>query len=319
MKKLALISSYCNTENKLSALKKNIIILKELGLDILVFTPTVLPKDISELCNHMIVSEENPQLNGHLAFNYYGEIKHTLIYKDYGYASLTQMKRLFQYGLCLDYDLYYQLIYDLDIDEVVADSIKSNLKNHFFRARSHSGTIYDVGALFSIFDGENCKRISEKITYQRYLDNGMHAERSYGSIQKELGISVNQHITQDVMYNLSYSDMNSSLTDDVKIFTDNRNMETGDILIDFYKLQKPLSLEITVNDRVKRYEISERSFFYTKVDEIENVSVKVNGVDHNFTNDYTIKNYPLKEVKINENPKKDYIVGYLKEKNLLLK
>ena len=86
----------------------------------------------------------------------------------------------------------------------------------------------------------------------------------------------------------------------------------------FYKLQKPLSLEITVNDRVKRYEISERSFFYTKVDKIENVSVKVNGVDHNFTNDYTIKNYPLKEVKINENPKKDYIVGYLKEKNLLL-
>lgn len=318
MKKLALISSYCNTKNKLSTLKKNIIKLKGLELDILIFTPTVLPKDISELCKHMIVSEENPQLNGHLAFNYYGDIKHTLIYKDYGFASLTQMKRLFEYGSCLDYDLFYPLIYDLNIDDVVEETIKSDIKNHFFKSRSHSGRIYDTGCLFGVFDKEHCKMISEKIRYRRYLNNDMHAERTYGSIQKELGTTVHEHVTEDVMANLDYSPMNDSLTDDTKIFIDNINMDRGVVLIDFYELKKSLSLEITVNDTVQRFDTSERAFYYTEVDEIKNVSVKVNGVDHDFTDDYTIKNYPIKEVKINENPDKVYIVEYLKEKNLLL-
>ena len=68
MKKLALISSYCNTNKKLLTLKNNIGILKNLGLDILVFTPEVLPKEISDLCNHVIISEENPQFDGHLVF-----------------------------------------------------------------------------------------------------------------------------------------------------------------------------------------------------------------------------------------------------------
>ncbi len=318
MKKLALISSYCNTEDKLSTLKKNIIKLKGLGLDILIFTPTVLPEDISELCNHMIVSEENPQLNGHLAFKYHKEIKHTLIYKDYGYASLIQIKRLFEYGSCLDYDIFYQLIYDLNIDDTIEEVINSNLKNHFFKSRSHSGRVYEPGGLFGVFDKEHSKLVSDKITYNRYLNNEMHAEKSYGSIQKELGIPIYDYISEDVMNNLDYSPMNDSITDDTKIFLDNIEMDKGVILIDFYDLIKPLSLEITVNDSVQRFEISDRSFFYSKVNEIKNLNVKVNGVDHNFTNDYTIKSYPIKEIKINENPNKDYILEYLRGKNILL-
>ena len=318
MKKLALISSYCKTKDKLSVLKKNIIKLKDLGLDILIFTPTVLPKDISELCNHMIVSEENPQFDGHLAFKYHNEIKHTLIYKDYGYASLVQMKRLFEYGSCLDYDIFYQLIYDLDINDTIQKIINDNLNNHFFKSRSHSGRVYDVGCLLSIFDKKHCKLVSDKIDYNRYLNNKMHAEKSYGSIQKDLGIPTYDYITEDVMTNLDYSPFNNSITDDTKIFLDNINMDEGIILIDFYDLTKPLSLEITVNDYVQRFETNSRSFFYCKVDEVKSVNVKVNGVDHNLTNDYTIKTYHIKEVKINENPNKDYIVEYLKGKNIIL-
>lgn len=318
MKKLALISSYCNTNKKLLTLKNNIDILKNLGLDILVFTPEVLPKEISDLCNHIIISEENPQFDGHLVFNYHKEIKHTLIYKDYGYASLNQMKRLFEYGSCLEYDIFYQLIYDLNITEDIKSVIKSDKNNLFFKSRSHSGRVYDTGCLFGIFNKINCKMISEKIEYKRYLNNDMHAERTYGSIQKELGISVHEYITEDIMTNIDYSPMNDSLTDDTKIFIDNINMDKGVILIDFYELRKPLSLEITVNDMVHRFDTSERAFYFIEVDEIKNVLVKVNGVDHDFTDDYTIKNYPIKEVKINENPDKVYIVEYLKEKNLLL-
>jgi len=292
MKKLALISSYCNTNKKLLTLKKNIDILKNLGLDILVFTPEVLPKKISDLCNHIIISEENPQFDGHLVFNYHKEIKHTLIYKDYGYASLNQ--------------------------EDIKSIIKSDKNNLFFKSRSHSGRVYDTGCLFGIFNKINCKMISEKIEYKRYLNNDMHAERTYGSIQKELGISVHEYITEDIMTNIDYSPMNDSLTDDTKIFIDNINMDKGVILIDFYELRKPLSLEITVNDMVHRFDTSERAFYFIEVDEIKNVLVKVNGVDHDFTDDYTIKNYPIKEVKINGNPDKVYIVEYLKEKNLLL-
>ena len=60
MKKLALINTYCNNWERLNLLHNNIIRLKELGIDSLVYSPLPLPKEITELADFTIISKENP-------------------------------------------------------------------------------------------------------------------------------------------------------------------------------------------------------------------------------------------------------------------
>ena len=49
MKKIVLISSYCDTQEKINILSENIKVLKSLGLDTLVISPITLPNEIIEI------------------------------------------------------------------------------------------------------------------------------------------------------------------------------------------------------------------------------------------------------------------------------
>jgi hypothetical protein len=44
MKKVALIGSYCDTHEKIEVLNKNINIVKNLGVDVIVISPIFLPE-----------------------------------------------------------------------------------------------------------------------------------------------------------------------------------------------------------------------------------------------------------------------------------
>ena len=90
MKKLALISSYCNTLHKQEVLNKNIDKFHSMGVDTLLFTPkNLLPDAILKKPTHCIITEENPipdlKLRSQLSFRYpvsNHNIRHTLIFKD---------------------------------------------------------------------------------------------------------------------------------------------------------------------------------------------------------------------------------------------
>lgn len=62
MKKIALISSYCDNEDKLNILKKNILILKKIGVDVMLLSPIPIDSDIISLCDFFIYTKENPIL-----------------------------------------------------------------------------------------------------------------------------------------------------------------------------------------------------------------------------------------------------------------
>jgi 3-polyprenyl-4-hydroxybenzoate decarboxylase len=53
MKKIALISTFCDTEEKQNVLLENILKLKNLGLDIMVISPNfvIVKQDIIDLCD----------------------------------------------------------------------------------------------------------------------------------------------------------------------------------------------------------------------------------------------------------------------------
>jgi hypothetical protein len=138
MKKIALISTFCDTEEKQNILKENIIKIKSLGIDVMAISPIEIPYDITKLCDFFFYTKENPLLG-------WPERAHTQWYRmpisenriteihrafyDYGWAALYQTKKLSQLALTFDYDIFYHLIYDLEIDDIIKSELKSNEVN----------------------------------------------------------------------------------------------------------------------------------------------------------------------------------------------
>ena len=55
MKKVALISTFCDTEEKLNILEENIIKIKNLGIDVISISPIVIPQHIVNLCDYFFI------------------------------------------------------------------------------------------------------------------------------------------------------------------------------------------------------------------------------------------------------------------------
>ena len=127
MKKVALISTYCDTQEKLDVLEKNIDNIKKLAIDVIVISPIFLPQYIQTKCDYFFLTKDNPVLEWpqkamqawkNILIN--GKsITITRVYADYGWAGLSQVKKLSELALALDYDYFYHMIYDLKFDETV--------------------------------------------------------------------------------------------------------------------------------------------------------------------------------------------------------
>ena len=64
MRKVALISTFCDNKEKLNLLIENIRKIKNLEIiDVIIYTPIQLPHEIYEICDAVIFSKENPVLN----------------------------------------------------------------------------------------------------------------------------------------------------------------------------------------------------------------------------------------------------------------
>lgn len=151
MKRLALINSYCNTWDKLTVLHDNIIKLKELGIDSLVYSPLPLPKEITEIADYTIISKENPIIHwperGMIHWKDFPNFVPKLIVPDYGWASFYQYKKLMEFGSTLDYDYYFWFLYDVIIQDEVLECLKSPKEKLFFPHQKAGSS--KVGALFA--------------------------------------------------------------------------------------------------------------------------------------------------------------------------
>lgn len=179
MKKIALISSFCNSQDKLDLLKENVIKIKKLSVDVMVFTTMTLPDDITNLCDYVIISKENPVLDWpeKSYYQWWGgtvngcNIELTTTYPDYGYAGLIQIKRMADLALSMDYDLFFPMIYDININEHVESVFQGDKKNSFFPS-TRDGMIWAVGLHLISLDREHLFRFKTLITKESYLVEG---------------------------------------------------------------------------------------------------------------------------------------------------
>lgn len=211
MKKIALISTFCDTKEKQNILKENIIKIKELGIDVMAISPIEIPYDITKLCDFFFYTKENPLLG-------WPERAHTQWYRmpisenriteihrafyDYGWAALYQTKKLFQLALTFDYNIFYHLIYDLEIDDIIKSELKSNEVN-FVHPRinpHHPDILWEATLHFMVFDRLMIENIINEITLEEYLKTNGVAEDELKKWIKKFNIQVLEHPIKDKIF-----------------------------------------------------------------------------------------------------------------------
>lgn len=245
MDKLALISTYCNDENKLNALRNTIQEYKNLGVDIFVYSPIKLPTDIEKECKFLFYTDENPILKYPIRGQLYWWVKENLKFtrgtSDYGWASNYQLKKLINIASTYDYDIYYLTIYDLDFD----DNVRSLIKNDVVNVVSPSVRGWDYSLYFTPFDKQTMIKAEKFFDYTKYVsDASIIAEHAAKEWVEELGLTLQEKAINDTIA-APTNMFNLSLSDNYELFIHNKN---GEFKFIFGKPKG--GIKVLVNDKL---------------------------------------------------------------------
>jgi hypothetical protein len=272
MKKIALISSYCDSVEKIQILKENILKVKSLGLDTFVISPITLPSEIIELSNFVFFTKENPLLVWPVrSFTFWKTIftndgwvtmHHNVA--DYGWAGLYQIKKMSQIALTYEYDIFYHMIYDLDIDAQVESEIVNNDINliHPRVNPNNPNDLWEATLHFMVFDRNTMEDIVNRINLDVYLNGNGVAEGQALKWAKEIPLTISEHPVKDQIYYWKDVDFfNHSKNENYRFFfSKNDNTEIwvgepptseyldGNLRIVFYNILNTTDITISVND-----------------------------------------------------------------------
>ena len=308
-KKVALISSYCDTQEKLDVLSKNIDNVRVFGLDVIVISPIILPESIQIKCDYYFQTKDNPVLEWPLKAMFFWKdifindkiIKITRTITDYGWAGLTQIKMLSEIALSLDYDYYYHMIYDLKFDETVADGLLSEAESNVYSSR-RGETIWEVGLHFMVFNKEKMKKFVSLINIESYLRfTSGDAFIWLSSLKDVLPYNIVHRPVEDEIFYYDGKDFfDSSPINGIKIFIDKNDEEDSTIKLLFFDIHETKKITLIVGSTVYDYSISGNSLIDLgfKKDNISSVSIDYNNVNYDLTTTIKkIKHNTLKEVE----------------------
>jgi hypothetical protein len=212
MKKIALISTFCDTKEKEDILYENILTLKKLGIDVMGIGPKTihLPNSIVKEFDYFFYTKDNPLLTWPIRdfsfwksfFTKKGFIKLHHSVDDYGWSALYHVKKLSQIALTFDYDIFYHLIYDVEIDEELQEDIKSNVVNriHPRRDPNNPETLWETTLHFMVFNREMMEIIEREITLESYLSTDGVAEGEVLKWKNKFNIETSGHPVKDKIY-----------------------------------------------------------------------------------------------------------------------
>jgi SAM-dependent methyltransferase len=305
--KVALISSFCDNQEKIDVLEKNIKIIKSHNLDVIVISPFNLPEYITKQCDYFVVTKDNPILDWPTRAMYAWKglelngIKYNMArtYPDYGYAGLTQIKQLSQIALNLNYDKFFHMIYDIKIDENVIKGFYSNKINSVYPSK-RKDEIWPVGLHYLIFDRKNLETFISHINLETYLgvENG-DAFAVLHSIKNKVNYIIEETPVEDEIYYYENIDFfNLSPIDGLKFFIEKNDENPDTIKLFFYDINDEIEIKLTIDEEQsyhKLYNFYLINLGFTKFD-IKPVSIEYNEVSYDLTE--IIKNIKHNELKI---------------------
>jgi SAM-dependent methyltransferase len=294
MNKVALISSFCDNQEKMDVLEKNIKIIKSHNLDVIVISPFNLPEYLTKQCDYFFVTKDNPILDwptramyAWRGLNVNGtKYKMTRTYPDYGFAGLTQIKQLSQIALGLDYNQFYHMIYDIKIDETVIDGFHSNRTNSVYPSK-RKNDIWPVGLHYLIFDRTNLEKFISHINLKTYLGvkNG-DAFKVLHTIKDKINYVIEDTPIEDEIYYYENIDFfNLSPIEGIKMFIENNDENPSTIKILFYEVVEEKEIKLKVSGNETTHTIS--SFYvidlgFTKFN-LQPVTIEVDDVEYDIT------------------------------------
>jgi hypothetical protein len=289
--KIVLISSYCDTEEKIDVLINTIKTIKSYNLDVMVNSPLPLPSDVINMCDFYVQTKENPLLNwpekSVMSWaRYIGKDREIVVKRsviDYGWAALYQTKKLSEYALTYDYDRYYHIIYDTEIDDTVVSTFLSDKKCNFFPFHEHKVSLHLIA-----LDRENLLKFSNLITFDSYLKFNCIVENwLYNTlINSDMNYKIELEKIDDLILfhkdeNLfDYSDINGLVFFIVKDVVNN-----DEVCLYFYNNKEKINVLITVDGVESSYDISNRDIINLgfKPYNIKNVLISYDGISSDIT------------------------------------
>ena len=232
MKKIVLVSTFCDNEEKQNVLKETIVKVKEIGMDVMVISPNFIQirQDIIDLCDFFFYTKENPLLKWPIRqYTHWYEMpvlnnKICCIHRgfaDYGWAALYQTKKLSQFALTFDYDIFHHIIYDLEFDDEVISEFLSDEVNliHTRRNPNHPEEIWETTLHFMTFDRPMMELIEKEITLENYLNGNGVAEGEVLKWRDKFKLKTSSKIIKDkIFYWQGYDFFNYSPFPEFKLF-----------------------------------------------------------------------------------------------------
>lgn len=252
MRKIALISTHCDTEEKIEILQSNINLLKSIGVDSFVISTFKIDVE----CDFYFQTKENPILYWpERAINAWRtlildekHIKLVTSLSDYGWASLYQIKKVMELASTYDYDIFYFLIYDLKIDEKIIEDISTNKINLIYPRKDYdTDKIYPSSLHFAIFDKKKLNIMSSLITKDSYLKIGEgFAENFIHNCVQAMGMNHSEHIVSDLIRIVDVSTVfNYSKNSNYSFFFNKENTNLKIILFNHNNKE----IRIFINDK----------------------------------------------------------------------
>jgi len=295
LNKVALISTFCDTQEKLDVLEKNIKIVKSHNLDVIAISPFNLPESITKLCDYVFVTKDNPVLEWPVRSMYAwrkvtlnGKL-HTIArtYPDYGFAGLTQIKQLSEIALNFGYNQFYHMIYDLKIDENVVEGFNSNKTCSVYPSKRGDSN-WEVGLHYMIFDKDNLSKFISQITLENYLSlKDSHSFEWLKSIQSVVGYNVEPIAVEDEIYYYEGFDFfNFSPIKGLKFFIEKNDETLTPIKLLFYENQLDKEIKIKVGETINVGVINDYAIFDLGFNKLnpQQVTITVDSVEYDITN-----------------------------------
>jgi hypothetical protein len=299
MKKIVLISTFCDTQEKQDILLENILKIKELGIDVMALGPNFiqLPPRITEACDYFFYTKDNPLLEWPVrAYTHWYRKEHSpekILYMhrglaDYGWAALYQTKKLSQLALTFDYDIFYHMIYDLEINEVVKQELLSNKVNLIYPRRNPKNLdeVWETTLHFMVFDRPMMENIEKEITLEEYLRTNGVAEGEVYKWREKYNLKTSNHpVVDKIFYWENFTFYDYKIFPEFEMFISKN--EPTDFKADG-KILKPLTDNL-------------RIVFHGFEDTIGEVKVKVNGTWYNrIPKPFEFEEFPVSSQNINE-------------------
>ena len=304
MKKIALISTFCDTKIKQDTLKHNILKIKNLGIDVMVISPLHLPKDITDLCDYYFETKDNPLLEWpvraytHWYKHFHPDGRILEIHRglaDYGWAALYQFKKLSQLALTFDYDMFYHMIYDLDIDDVVEQELLNNENQVYSRRNSKNyNDIWETNLTLVCLNRDLMENIEKDITLDEYLRTNGVAEDEVKKWVDKYNIPISKHFVKDtIFYWGDFDFFDYQIFPEFKMFpskNENSDNYPSNLRIVFHGFNGTIGeIKININgveytETPKNYEFIE---FPISSQEIDKLTFEYNGKLVDYTEDYS--------------------------------